>query len=125
MTVHGSDVGTAAGFGGKPPAREMRVSFRAFENDAKSMPGFLDIELPSGLMIHDAKLMVGPAGRRWLSLPSVRETNPDGSFRLVDGKPAWKQIVEIRDKAIRQKFEDQVFAALRRQAPGLFRDDEA
>jgi hypothetical protein len=50
----------------------------------------------------------------------ARGLNPSGSPRIVDGKHAWKPIAEFRSKAIRQKFEDQVFAVLRRQHPELF-----
>ena len=40
------------------------------------------VELPSGLGIHDIKLMVGPAGRRWLAMPSQKQLDHDGDTLL-------------------------------------------
>jgi DNA-binding cell septation regulator SpoVG len=34
------------------------------------MVGFLSVELPSGLIIRNLRLMVGPQGSRWLAMPA-------------------------------------------------------
>jgi DNA-binding cell septation regulator SpoVG len=82
------------------------------------MLGFLSIELPSGLIINDAKLMVGPNGRLWIALPSERQVDGDGNRRLdANGKQIWSPVVDFRDRAARDRFQDQVLAALRRQHP--------
>jgi hypothetical protein len=65
------DAGTAVGFGNRP----IRVRFRPFKNVAGTMLGWLRLELPSGLIVNDAKLMVGPQGHRWLALPAMLEEN--------------------------------------------------
>src|SRR5215472_6750731 len=48
------------------------------------------------------------------------ETNPDGSPRLVNGKPAWKPVQEFDDEAVRKRFQEQVLAVLRYERPELF-----
>jgi hypothetical protein len=98
----------------------IRVRFRPFKNAAGRMLGWLRLELPSGLVIDGAKLMVGPQGRRWLALPAVPQVHADGSPRLVDGKKAWRPIVEFQSRVVREKFETQVLGALRASHPTLF-----
>jgi hypothetical protein len=124
MIVPGSDVATAAGFGGKPPARAMRVTFRPWENEGKTVLGFVRLELPSGIVVNKCKLMIGPRGRRWLALPSERQRYTDASLRLVDDKPVWEPTVEIPDKEVRERFQEQALAALGRQYPEAFAGDE-
>lgn len=56
---------TAATWGikpGAPPSTKIR-KFTAYRNPAGTLLGFLSIELPSGLIINDAKLMIGQAGK--------------------------------------------------------------
>ena len=85
------------------------------------MLGWLNLSLPSGLVINDAKLMIGPQGKRWVGLPAVPQVHADGSLRLVDGKRQWRQIVEFQSKEMREKFEAQVLDELRRTHPALFK----
>jgi hypothetical protein len=107
------------------PARAIRVRFHPFKNKSGSMLGWLTILLPSGLVIHDAKLIIGPAGKRWLALPTVPQVPNDGSPRLVDGKKSWRPIVEFQSTAVREKFEGQVLDALRKSHPKLFAGEPA
>jgi hypothetical protein len=80
---------------------------------------FLTLELPSGLVINDARLMIGPQERRWFAIPEVKQTDADGKRRFIDGKQAWRAIVEFQNRSGRQRFEEQVLGELRRQHPGL------
>jgi hypothetical protein len=98
----------------------LRVQFKPFKNPAGTMLGWLNLYLPSGLVINDAKLMVGPQGKRWVALLAVPQVHADGSPRLVDGKKAWRQIVEFQSDAARAKFQALVLAELRRTHPALF-----
>jgi hypothetical protein len=113
-----SSAAPAASFGAPSPqwSREIKVEFRPWTNPAKTVLGWLRIELPSGLILVDAKLMVGPNGKRWIAMPAVPA---EGSVRR-DGKTSWKQFVEFRDKATRERFQAQVLAVLRKQCPEAF-----
>jgi len=113
----------AAGFGDRPRDRAIRVRFRPFKNQTGTMLGWLRLELPSGLVINAAKLMIGTHGRRWMALPAVPQVRPDGSPRVIDGKKAWHPIVEFQSKAVREKFEAQVLGALRASHPALFKGE--
>src|SRR6516165_4750555 len=114
--------GESASWGDKPahPATRIR-KFSPYRNAAGTLLGFLSVERPSGLIINNCKLMVGPQGRRWIGMPAVKQLAPDGSPRLgPDGKPVWNQIVEFRDRAIRDRFDRIVLAALRAAHPEAF-----
>jgi hypothetical protein len=102
------------------PAATIR-SWRPFRNPAGTILGFLSIELPSGLIINDAKLMIGPAGKHWIALPAIKQTGKDGEPRLDDnGKQLWSPIVEIASRDARDRFNELILEALRRQYPGTF-----
>jgi hypothetical protein len=98
--------------------------WQPFRNPAGTVLGFLSIELTSGLIINDAKLMVGPAGRHWIALPANKQIDKDGNPRLdANGKQLWSPIVEFASRDARGRFNELVLAALRRQHPGVL--DEA
>jgi DNA-binding cell septation regulator SpoVG len=115
------ELATTATWGGKPPSPGIRIrKFTPFTNAAGTVAGFLSIQLASGLILNDCKLMVGPKGRRWIGMPAVKQTDRDGNPVLVNGKPAWNPILEFRDRATRDRFEEQVLAALRQAHPDVF-----
>ena len=111
--------GETATWGQKPQPRIRK--FTPFRNAAKTILGFITIELSSGLIINDAKLMIGPQGRRWIDLPAVKQVDQDGRPRLdVHGKQIWSQIIEFRDSHTRERFQETILAALRVAHPELF-----
>jgi hypothetical protein len=61
-----------------------------------SLRGFFDLELPSGIKLNGCQLFEKD-GRRWIGLPSKEWVKPDGS-------KSWVPIVEIPDRADRDKF---------------------
>jgi hypothetical protein len=61
-----------------------------------SLRGFFDVQLPSGLKLNGCMLHE-KEGRRWSGLPSREYVKPDGS-------KSWAPIVEIPDRADRDKF---------------------
>jgi len=64
--------------------------WQPFRNEARTMLGFLSVELPSGLVINDAKLMVGPHGPHWIALPATKQLDKDGNPKLdVNGRQVW------------------------------------
>jgi hypothetical protein len=89
------------------------------------MLGWLNLRLPSGLVINDATLMIGPQNRRWVALPAIPQVHADGSPRLVDGKKTWRKIVEFQSKEAQEKFEAQVLDELRRTHLALFKGEGA
>src|SRR6516165_9568101 len=81
---------TALAFGGKPRLPPLQVTFRPWQNEAKTVLGFLRIECPSGLIIDGAKLMIGPRGARWVAMPATKQLHPDGKpVLLANGRQAW------------------------------------
>jgi len=102
----------------RPPSAKI-MRWRPARNAAGTVLGYLDVELPSGMVINDAKLMVGPAGKHWIALPAIKQTGKDGEPRLDDnGKQLWSPIIEIPSQDARDRFNELVLAALRRQHPG-------
>jgi|SRR6516165_4400315 hypothetical protein len=102
-------------------AQEIRIRCKPFRNEAGSILAFLTLELPSGLVLNDCKLMVGPRGRRWIALPSAKQFDARGvAGRDANGKPLWTPLVEFKSRPIREKFEEQVLCVLRRRHPELF-----
>jgi hypothetical protein len=49
----------------------------------------LSAALPSGLILHGLKLMIGPAGKPWLAMPAVKRIDRAG-----------QQVLDARGKAI-------------------------
>jgi DNA-binding cell septation regulator SpoVG len=104
------------------PAAKIR-RWQPFRNPAGTVLGFLSIEHPSGLIIHQCKLMVGAKGARWVATPAVRETDNQGNIKLdINSKPVWQPIVEFRDKPTRQRWQDQILEVLRKAHPEVFDD---
>jgi hypothetical protein len=85
------------------------------------MGGFLTVELPSGMIISDCKLMIGPAGRPWVALPAIRQLDRDGEPRRdTNGKVLWLPIIDFNDRDCRERFQNAVLDALRREHPEAF-----
>ena len=85
---------------------------------AGSMRGFLSVELPSGMVVNDLKLMIGPAGKPWLAMPSQKQLDRDGNPRLdANGKQAYTQFVEFASRSAADRFRHLVLAALRLEHP--------
>lgn len=86
-----------------PAARSLRiVSFRRYEQ--RTLRGYLSVELPSGLVLHDCTVHERE-GSRWVGLPRKSYTDRDGAEQ-------WQAVVEIPDRARRDRFSEQVLAAL-------------
>jgi len=83
-----------------------------------SMLRFLKLEMPSGMILNDVKVMVGPKGPHWIALPAIKQTNKDGSAKLdANGKQVWTTIIEFANRAVADLFRDQVLEAIRRRHP--------
>lgn len=108
----------AATWGGKPVRQAKLRKWTAYRNPAGTMLGFLSVELASGIIVNDLKLMVGPKGSRWIAMPAKQRDRGDAT-----GKAVWDDYLEFRDKATREKFQDQILAVLRREHPEAFADE--
>jgi hypothetical protein len=110
-----------------PASRPAKIRrWNPHRNDAGTMIGVLSVELPSGLIINDAKLMVGPAGKHWIALPAIKQIDRDGTPKLDEnGKPLWSPVVEISNRHTRERFNEMVLDAVRRQHPEALNDDAA
>jgi hypothetical protein len=87
------------------------------------MLGYLSAELPSGMIINDLKLMVGPKGQPWIAMPSQKQLDRGGNPRTgPDGKPLWSQTIEFASRAAADRFRDIVLDALRHRHPEAFDD---
>jgi hypothetical protein len=99
---------------GPPGAKILRFT----PHQAGSMLAFLNVELPSGMIVNDLKLMIGPAGKPWLAMPSQRQLDRDGNPRLdANGKQVWSQLVEFASRSAADRFRHLVLDALRQQHP--------
>jgi DNA-binding cell septation regulator SpoVG len=90
----------------------------------KATRAFLSVQLPSGLIINDLRLMLGPKGLFWIAMPSVKMTGRDGN-PLTDpnGKVRWSPIVEFTDRTTRDRFGEMVIGLVREKHPDAL-DDE-
>jgi hypothetical protein len=61
-----------------------------------TLRGFFDVELPSGIKLNGCTLHAKD-GKHWVGLPARDWTKPDGS-------KSWTALVEIPDRAARDKF---------------------
>jgi hypothetical protein len=83
-----------------------------------SLRGFLSVEMPSGLIINDLKLMIGPTGKPWLAMPSQKQLDRDGNPRLdANGKQTYAQTVEFASRSAADRFRHLVLDALRLEHP--------
>lgn len=75
--------------------------------------GFVDFELPSGLILRGCTLMA-TTGRRWIGLPGRPRIDAEGRHLRdpASGKGLWVPVVEIPDPDTRVRFYSQALAAV-------------
>ena len=102
------------------------LSFREYRNPAGSMLGFLNVELTSGLVLHNCKLMVGPKGKRFIAPPSEkRRDQADRPVLDPTGRPVYDPAISFRDRETRARFNAAILAVLRVTHPSLFSGEPA
>jgi len=88
-------------------------------NAARTMLGYLDVELPSGMVVNGCKVMIGPNGKRWVAMPSERQVDRNGNPRAgANGKQLWSPVIEFASRTAADKFRALILDALQRQHPG-------
>ena len=76
-----------------PSSQLVAVNWKPFERN--SLLGFLDQELPSGMILRGCQLLQSN-GRHWVGLPSKPAVDKSGAPVLGDnGKPIYRPIVEF------------------------------
>jgi DNA-binding cell septation regulator SpoVG len=108
-----------ASWGIRPAVPAVKIRrFAPFRNQAGTVRGYIDIELPSGLIINGMKLMIGSKGGYWLAMPAEKALDKSGNAILdAKGKQVWNNHNDFRDQSTRERFRDQVLAALRHAHP--------
>jgi hypothetical protein len=77
--------------------------------------GFVTLTLsPSGLVLKECSLHARPDGKRWIGLPSRPQIDSEGRHRKdpATGKALWLPVVEIKDKAERERFQTAALVAI-------------
>src|ERR1700730_15382325 len=81
-----------------------------------SLQGFVSLQLePSGIVLHDCTFHQLPNGREWIGLPGKPQVDRDGQARKDSntGKALYQPVVEIPEKAARERFQTAALAAVR------------
>jgi hypothetical protein len=80
------------------------LEFKKFERN--TLVGFLSLELPSGMVIHNCTLHK-KEGSRWVGLPAR-------PFDKTDGGKGWSPLIEFSSKTARDRFQTEALAAVDR-----------
>jgi hypothetical protein len=83
--------------------------------ERNTLKGFVTLRLePSGLVLHDCTLHRTPDGREWIGLPGKPQIDREGEQRRdpATGKPLYTAVIEIPDKAARERFQTAALAAV-------------
>jgi DNA-binding cell septation regulator SpoVG len=83
----------------------------------KSLHGFVKVQMPSGMIVIDVKILTGERGA-WASPPSKPVMSSDGTTLKDDnGKVRYSSIIEFTSKDIRNSWSDAVIDAIRQAHP--------
>jgi hypothetical protein len=101
------------------PQQRVVVASNWRPREVNTLQGFFDAELPSGFTLRDLTLHE-QFGSRWVGLPGKPQLASDGTVRRdpKSGKALYTTVVEIRDKAERERFQAAALAALDRLRAG-------
>jgi hypothetical protein len=82
------------------------------------MLGFCSVQLASGMIIHDIRILTGKNGL-WCAMPAQRQLDADGRPRLdANDKPLFNQIIEFKDRTTSDRFSALIVTLVRREHPG-------
>ena len=125
----------AVAWGARPDAQPNRATRRARARQARlkkwsphrsgTLLEFCSVELASGLILNDWRLMTGKNGH-WIAMPAVKLLDRHGNPRVdANGKPIFNQIIEFRDRSTADKFNALVLGLIRAEYPDAFDRDVA
>jgi hypothetical protein len=73
---------------------------------------FCAVELVSGMVINNLRLMTGKSGP-WGAMPAQKQLDRDGQPRAdVNGRSIYSQLIELRDRATGDRFSAMVISLL-------------
>jgi hypothetical protein len=98
------------------------LKFRPLPNAAGTMLAILNVQLPSGSMLNDCKLMRGPQGVLWINAPDKPRICDNAVVLDPHGKPIWDRVVDFASPEDRKRFGALVLSALRRAHPELWEE---
>ena len=83
--------------------------------ERNTLRGFVTLELPSGLILHECTYHRAVSGAEWIGLPGRPQLDRDGKQRKdsVSGKALYTPIIELKGKAERERFQAAALAAVR------------
>jgi DNA-binding cell septation regulator SpoVG len=117
--------GEAATWGKKPAAAPASASLPKFTpvGSDGATRAFLSAQMPSGLILHDLRLMRSKRGY-WIALPAIKMLDRDGN-PLLDAKqkPLYRPIIEFKDRATRDRFCDMILDLIRHSHPEVLEFD--
>jgi hypothetical protein len=85
--------------------------------ERNTLRGFLTLSLePSGIAVHECSYHQTATGSEWIGLPARPQLGKDGQARKdpTSGKALYRPIVEIKDKAARDRFQAAALDAVHR-----------
>jgi hypothetical protein len=108
----------ASGSRAEPSRQSRRARLRKWTPHTSGVQlGFLSVELASGLILNDLRLMTGKNGH-WIAMPAVKLLDRDGNPRVdAAGKSIFNQLIEFRDRATTDRFNEMVIALVRAADP--------
>jgi hypothetical protein len=84
-----------------------------------SLRGFVDIELPIGLVIHEIPILASH-GRCWASLPAKPVLDLDGKHVATNGKKQYAAILEWKSRDLGNRFSEKLIDLVRAEYPDAF-----
>jgi hypothetical protein len=83
--------------------------------ERNTLRGFVTLVLPNSMGVRECSYHV-QGDRRWIGLPGRPQLDPDGRHRVDPntGKKAYVPVVEIYEKAARERFQRAALAAIDR-----------
>jgi DNA-binding cell septation regulator SpoVG len=92
--------------------RDRRIPHRS-----GAMLELLAVELASGIVVNELKLMTGANGP-WIAMPAQKQLHHNGDPRFdATGKPIFNQIIEFADLATADRFQAMVLELICREYP--------
>jgi hypothetical protein len=87
-----------------------------------SLLGFVTVELASGIVLGDLRIMTGKSGL-WIAMPAIKQIDRNGNPRLdASGRSLFNQIIEFRDRKTSDRFNRTVLDLMRAAHPEALED---
>jgi DNA-binding cell septation regulator SpoVG len=87
--------------------------------NANSLRAFVNVQLPSGMILHDVRIHVRAASAWAMPSSKARLDRDRNVMRDGAGKPQWDDQVTFVDKETRHRFSDSIVEAVRLAFPDM------